>query len=237
MPLDEQLSAEQFAQVPEPVRDYYRQDGDRYVLDVVPRRVSNTALDTKRKAESEAQRIAKTYEGLDPEEARAALELKRSLETQELVKKGDIETLLERERKKLRGEADKIKGDYEARLSSTNAVLAKLLRDDAVTRAAVDAGVRKEALDDVLLHAGTALSVVDGKVVDREGEAVDVSKWLKGLLDKKRHWLGDSTGGGTQKGGGGGGAPQNMSRSKMTHEQKAEYQKKHGLEAYFKLPA
>jgi len=235
--IPEKLTAEELAKVPEPLRDLYTEREGVFVLDAVPRRVSNNALNTKREAEQRANRIAQDYGGYDPDEVKSAVELKRGLETQELLKKGDVEGLLDRERKKLMAESSKKASEYESKLQQSNAQLAKLLRDDAVLKAAAAAGVRSDALEDVALFAERSLRVVDGRLVDTDEQPVDVTKWVKELTTKKRYLLGESSGGGTGKGDG----VQRQTfkpRSQMSAQEKADALKALGSrEAFLKLPA
>lgn len=203
MPLEESVTAEQFAAVPEQHKDWYRQDGDKYVLDVVPRKINNGTLEAKRKAEQEAAKLRASQEDPELAEARQYLADKRAKEAEETAKKPEIEGALARERAKLKAQSDKEKAELEAKLSESTRREAKYVRDEALTSAALEAGVLKDAIGDVLLLGSSQLTVKDGELVDNDGTEVDPAKWLKGVLSKRKHWLGASTGGGTQKGSGG----------------------------------
>lgn len=234
--LEETLSAEQFAAVPEKARDYYRQDGDKYVLDVVPRSVNHSTLENKRKAEAEAEALRRRYDGLDPDVARKAIEAAKLAEQERALKAGEFEKVLGQTKAEYEAAQMKLKAEYEAKLSETNGILATKLRDEELLRAAIAAGVQSEFHDDVLLHGKEAFEVKDGKLVPKGHTHDSVEKWLKDKLSKKKGWLGASTGGGTSKGGATGAATTGQTRASMNLQQKAEFIREHGRKAYEALP-
>lgn len=236
MPLEESVGAEGFAQVPEQFKDWYRQEGDKYVLDVVPRKINNGTLEAKRKAEQEAAKLKTSLEGVDLEEARALLDEKRKRETEESAKKGDFEGALARERQKLKATHDKELAERDARITAGAQREVKYARDEALTKAALKAGVIQGAIEDVLLLGGAQLSVKDGVLVDSDGDKVDPEKWLKEVLTKRKHWLGANSGGNTPPKINGPAPSGDLKRSKMNAEEKALYQKEYGFDAYNKLP-
>jgi len=180
--------------------------------------------------------LKKKYEGLDPDLAKKALEEKKALEQKRALEAGQFEQILGQTKAEAEAERAKIKAEYEAKLQASIEREAKYVRGESITKAALEAGVLKEAIDDVLLHASVALKVVDGKLIDSDGKEVRADVWLKGLLATKKHWLGNSVGGGTSKDAGANVPSGNLKRSKMNHEEKAAYQKTHGMAAYHKLP-
>ncbi len=227
------LTSEQYNALDTDLKNLYQEKEGQYELAAVPRTVNNGTLEAKRKAEERARQ----YEGIDPEKARKALETLEQLESQELLKKGDVEGLLGKERAKLNAEREKERKSYEDRLSASDKALSVLLRDNALRAAAAELGVLPGAMDDVLLHGERAFRVENGQLLSSvEGGESDPKKWLKEQLGKRKHWLGASAGGDTPPKGGSGAPRGNLKRSEMSFEQKAAYQKEHGMDAYNKLP-
>ncbi len=216
---------------------YQEKDG-AYHLAAVPRTVNNGILEAKRQAEAAAEALKAKYGDLDPEVARKALDRLKAEEQEKALKAGEFEKVLGQTKAEKDAELNKLKSEYEAKLTASMERESRYVRDDAVTKAALEAGVLKEAIDDVKLHAAMSLKVNDGKLLDSEGKEVNAAKWLKDLLAIKKHWLGASLGGGTSKSGeSNGSAPTHgLKRSTMTTSQKSEYTRKHGREAYEKLP-
>lgn len=87
--------------------------------------------------------------------------------------------------------------------------------NDAVTKAALDAKILPEAMQDVIMLANAVMQVTDdGQVLVAEnqfgstpGLAPDI--WIKELQDKRPHWWPRSVGGDAKGSGGKGGAGQN----------------------------
>jgi len=114
-----------------------------------------------------------------------------------------------------------MKTDHEAqirerddRITSQGGQLNSLLIDSAIRDAAVTAGVRKGALEDVVLRAQRTFKVVEGKALahDTDGKVVygkdgtnplTANEWVGGLKTTAEHLFESSKGGGA----GGGGKP------------------------------
>jgi hypothetical protein len=237
MPLEESYSAEQFQSVPENQRDWYRQDGDKYVLDVVPRKINSGTLEAKRKAEQEAENLRKKYGDLDPDAAKKAIEAQKAAEQKKLQEAGEFDKLLGQTKAEKDAEIAKLKAEYDAKIAALDGTLATKLRDEELLRAAIASGVKSEFHDDVLLHGKEAFEVKDGKLVAKGHTHETVEKWLKDKLSKKKGWLGESTGGGTAKGNGGSGvALSGKPRSQMTDSEKIAFIKLHGKDKFLALP-
>lgn len=183
----------------------------------------NDALRKERDLHAGVKEKLKPWDGMDAEEIRAKLDRMEELEAaakdklddakiDEIVERrvaGVLKTKvgpLERQLKTISEERDQLKGtvgEWESKDRSRN------IRED-LRRAAVEAKVRPEAIDDVLdigerLHERTE----DGKTITRDGVGItpglDPAGWLSEIQDKRPHWWGDTVGAGVGGGGRGGG--------------------------------
>jgi hypothetical protein len=195
LPLDKTV----FNALPEEVRGLYKDDGQgNYSLNAAPKADLHRFIEQDRVRTSEVEAFKKRYEGVDPEAARKALEAQKAADQKRAVDAGEFESLLNKTRAEKDAEAAKLKAEYEAKLGGANSTLERLLRDDAVTKAALAAGVQTEFIEDVALHAAGAFKVVDGVLAPVGHEYKTVDGWLKNKLSSKKGWLGPSVGGGTQ---------------------------------------
>jgi hypothetical protein len=177
---------------------YVERDGV-FVLDVEGGFVEKSRLEEFRTNNIALQNQLKSFEGIDAAKARELLAKQAELETGELIKKGDIKTLLERELAPIRAqtEAEKKKNaELQAKLDSS-----KL--NDSLQSAGVKAGVRSSALKDLQLRASTAFRVVDGSVVAIEGVQT-LDEWLEALKAEAPHLFEENSGGGAAGNGSGG---------------------------------
>jgi hypothetical protein len=218
------------------MKNLYKEKDGAYHFDGVPRSVNNGTLEAKRAAEAEIAALKAKYGDLDPDAAKKAIDAQRAADQKRAVDAGEFDKVLGQTRAEAQAAADKLKADYEAQLATERTALGKHIRDGELTRAAIDAGVHKDAIEDVLLYGASAMKVENGKLVSTEDGKTEVSpaKWLKEMLGKKKHWLGVSTGGGTSKGGDG--VASGKGRAQMSEADKLAYIKANGHQAYLKLP-
>lgn len=189
-----------------------------------------TALKAERDAHRKTKEQAKKLEKIGDrdvdqllKDAEEAPDLREELE--ELKKGGagkdvqaQIDAALERERKRLQREIDKEKAEtakVQKQLEEERAGKEKLttkMRSTTVrgelTKAASAAGMRKEAVDDVLRYQDV-FEVVEGedgndKVVTRDGVGVtpgiSPADWMADRKNDRPHWWPDSEGGGLRGG-------------------------------------
>lgn len=228
------LEKEQLAEVPEALRPLYVEKEGKLHLDAVPKKDLHRFLESKRAAEEQVRKTAQQWEGFDPEEARVAVEERRQREQGELLKKGDVDAIVTKATQKVASEAQKKHAALEAELATERAASARLLRDDAAGKTALEMGVKQEFLDDVRLHVKEAFEVKGGEVVARDGSDLKLAKFIKDLVATRKGWLGDSVGGGTQPRGSNG--MPTPKRSQMTDSQKLAFIKQYGKDKYLSLP-
>lgn len=222
------LPETEHAALPAEYKPLYQRQGD-----------GSYKLGAPKAAPPEAPRVNE-YEGLDPKEAREAVALKRKLEEKNLLEKGDYEAVFERRtREAAQAEAKKTEA-AEKRAREAEEALAAQLRDAALTKAAIDSGVVKSAVDDVLRAGKEVFLVRGGKLYARtekgETDSLAPSDWLKDQLKAKPHWLAQSSGAGTPPNAPNGSSKGPAgSKAGMSDREKAKYIKENGFEAYSKL--
>lgn len=151
----------------------------------------------------------------------------------------ELTAKLEKSEKEHKAEVKKLT----SRLDSESGFTRKLLVDNGLTDAATAAGVKSEFLPAVRAMLASKAEVVvedGGNRIARIGDKSIkdyMAEWAQ--TDEGKHYIGapGNSGGGAQGGKGGGPAPGNKKRSEMSFQDKANYIKEHGQEAYTKLPA
>lgn len=206
------------------------QDG-KYRLDIeggIPDVTNlNKALRSEREAREAAERAAKQFEGLDPQEVRSLMDQMAGNEELQLVKAGKLPELKAKWTEKMSQEAAKqVKAAQDAQAAS-DARAAKWtgkVLDNAIRTAAAPL-LHSYAVDDALLAArqlftlddeGNAVQLgEDGKpVLGKDGKTLfSPTEWLESMRETKPHWFpATATGGGARPGGNGQGG-KTMKRS------------------------
>ncbi len=176
------------------------------------------------------QESLKNYADLDPERAREAIDFLEKNKDAQLIKDGKIDELIDRRTASIKEDYTAKLSEYEKRIGETQQEyeerLEKLQTDlekkataaktyetlyktkvveDTLRDAAVAAGVRPEAIDDILLRGKSTFTLgkdgtleardSDGKLVkDEEGSLVKPDTWLENMKKTKPHYWGDSVG-------------------------------------------
>jgi hypothetical protein len=169
----------------------------------------NTELLQEKK---EVMKKLKEIGDLDVPAAREALEFLQKDERARLVKEGKIDELLAKE-------TSQLKTDYETRLEELNTQLEESrnesaihkkkyetkMVEDAIRTAALEAGIRPEALVDVLLRGGSVFSLGDdGSVEARDSQnklikndddmILNPTNWIDSLKKTSPHYWPPSVG-------------------------------------------
>lgn len=182
-----------------------------------------TAKVDELKGEKKAlQATVKKMEGIDPDQAREAIDFLQNNKDAQLIRDGKTDEVVAKRTSALRE-------DYEARLTDANkrlqeqeGISTNLLQrlntktvEDQIGAAALKTGVRPEALHDILSRAKAVFTVADDGISvearDAKGSLVKTaddlvltpSLWLKDLAKDAPHFWPDSEG----LGAGGGGGP------------------------------
>lgn len=206
----------------------------------------NTELLGKLKESTES---LKRFDGIDPDAVRGILKRFSDDEEAKLIADGKIDEVLNKRTERLRADVDKQIKAANERADKAEAFSNKF-RDrvlaNAIRAAAATVGALPEASDDLILRAKGTFQLND------EGEAVAVdangdvlfgkdgktplspAEWAESLKESAPHLFpraeGTDAGGHKQQGSGA------LKRSEMTSADKTAYIRKHGQQAFLRLP-
>ena len=176
MPLKYQI--DKLEDVDEAVRPHYVEKDGKWFLDtdagerVQEFRTKNIDLI---KETNDLREKLQQFDGVDVEVYKTLQAERDALETQELLKKGDVDALLTREREKNQAEWNKRFEAVEGENKDLKTTLVKLKVTDELKSAAAAARVRPEALDDVVELASREWMLDNGAAVRKRGEEVVLS--------------------------------------------------------------
>jgi len=201
--------------VPENVRSLYKAEGDGFVLDaegVVPKE----RLDEFRTNNINLTQQLEKLKGVDPVKYAELIALDNKVKEGELIKKGDLEGVVNLRVEAMRTDLTSKLSTAEANAAKMASQLSKVMVDDQVKTYAIKTGVRDTAVDDVVLRA-RGIYVMDpavgapvpkndkGEVIfGKDGKTpMPMEEWMVGLKTTAPHLFAQSSGGGA----GGGGRP------------------------------
>ena len=166
-------------EIPEAVAALYREEGGTFVLDVdTSERIQefrNKNIEVIKEANALRLKL-EAFGDLTPEAAQALREEKAQLERQELLKKGDVEALITKERERFSADWNKRLELVQAENANLQKTLIQLKVTDELKSAAAAAYVRPEAIPDVVELAAREWVLVDGVAVRKRGEETVFSK-------------------------------------------------------------
>ena len=210
--------------VDESVREHYVKGNDgKFVLDGTgtPRgfvvssqhdemRIKVERLDTDL---TKAREDLEKFKGIDPEKARESMETQAQLERAELLKKGDVDTLIQQS---VEDALAPMKEQLEAanrERETAQTQLQQSVGNDAILRAGNAMGKLRPGAEDVLIQKARAdgFDVVDGELVQIQngqkvfsqqnaGQARTIDEWMEEVAVPQFEWAWEPSGGG---GGGG----------------------------------
>ncbi len=205
------------ADIPAALKSEYSQstDGNWYceVEGFVPKAKLDEFRNTSIAAQNKLKEVEAKYDGIDPEEARSLKERAADLEAGKLYKKGDVDAAVNLRLGPVEAAHQKVLKEKEDALNGMRSKLEKATIESALTQAAVEAGVRKEAIPDLLLR-GRQIYRLDEKgdvvAIDpqtndvktgADGRTYPMKEFLSGLSSAAPHLFEPS------RGGGGNGSP------------------------------
>ena len=160
------------------------------------------------------QEMLKTFEGIDPEKAKSALSFLDENEDASLLKEGKVQELVDKKTSGLKSDYDtkieELMGkmvDAEDRATTSETKYSHKVVQDALRDEAIAAGVRPEALPDLLSRSSSVFSMSKDSSVearDTKGKLVKTSDdliltpalWIEGLKKVAPHYWPPSTGAG-----------------------------------------
>tara|TARA_R110000737_G_scaffold93211_1_gene126347 strand:+ start:5232 stop:6026 length:795 start_codon:yes stop_codon:yes gene_type:complete len=173
--------------------------------------------------ETESAALQSKFSGVDlekwnqfQEQESAMAEKQRQIDDQELIDKGDVDTLIERRVQEVLAAKDKELGDMRGghdetltelytQLENYETQFSSLVIDRELASLSADLGVASSALEDVLTRGRATFKVEEGRPVayDKDGlkmygadaiTPLSVGEWLDGLSDKAPHLFNKSRG-------------------------------------------
>lgn len=155
------------------------------------------------------------------EKESAMAEQQRKIDEQELIDKGDVDTLIERRVQEVLAAKEKelnsMRGDHDGKVSGLQEQLANyesqfssLVIDRELASLSSERGVAASAVEDVLTRGRATFKVEDGRPVAYDSEGMKmysedaitpltVGEWLDGLSDKAPHLFNKSQGTGVSQ--------------------------------------
>jgi arginyl-tRNA synthetase len=169
-----QLEVESLDGLDEGVQQFYQQvDDGKYRLAVDGLEDTDglkSALEKERKARREYEKKMKSLEDVDPDEYRQLKQQQQKAEEEKLQKEGEFEKLREKWSKEREQERQK----YQEQVNELNRKLDTLYLDKEIERAALNAGVIPEDLEDVMAITKHRIKRADDGetivVLDKDGE-------------------------------------------------------------------
>lgn len=197
--------------------------------------------DAAKTAKQELNQFKQQFDGLNIESIKQfAIQAKQD-ETAKLIAEGKIDQVISQK-------TDLMRQDFESKLSASQSraqsLEGKVLKGQ-IAAAAAQAGVQPEVIDVVSMLAESAFKLNDNYepvAVNEHGEVINgkdgktplsITDWLASLRESKPIFWGTPQGSGSigSKSG-----SQNLKRGSMSADQKAEYIKTHGQQAFLQLP-
>lgn len=218
MPLE--TAVDSLDAIPEPLREFYKEGkgsaGEtKFFLDHADRaklaefRDNNVRLTT---AQKEMADKLKLFDGIDPAKYTELAELERQKRDKELIATGDFEKVIETRLASEREQSRRITDALKTELESTRSELVATKVTDTLKTAAANAGVRPDAMNDLVrlasqeweLRDGTPTLVRNGEVVLSDvdaGSNMTMPEYFKSLLQTKPFFFQSSagSGGGSQR--------------------------------------
>ncbi len=185
--------------VAEPMRPAYVQGDDgKFYLDVegaprglVPADRVNEFRETNRKLAAESAALKAAFEGIDPAAAREALAQRQQLTDKELLKKGDVDTLItQRVQAAVTPLAQRLEQEAAARQKAEAALEAKVVDGNIVLAARAQGELNPGAEDFLVTKARAAgWTAVDGVLQQQANGAPVYSQTKPGQLRTIEEWI------------------------------------------------
>lgn len=234
--------------VDEPQRALYIETDGKFRLDIDGyedptglKSALKSERDAAKSAKQELNQFKQQFDGVDIEKIKEFASKYKSDEMSRLLADGKIDEVIAQK-------TDLMRSDYEQKLNEQTSraqTLESKVLNGFIAVAAAQAGVQPEAIDLVNMLASSQFKLDangDPVAVNAQGEVINgkdgktplsVADWLASLRESKPLLWGTPQGSGAQ---GNKGGSQNVNRSSMSADEKANYIKEHGQQAFLNLP-
>jgi hypothetical protein len=170
--------------------------------------------ENNRKLHDDLKALKDSLAGLDLTKAKELLAKQQELDDKELIKKGDVDKVIENRVKTMRAEMENKITELTAKLDRSTGQLTILTVDNAVTAEAVKKGIQQTAIPDITTRARSIFKVEDGKPVAKSGDQVifgrdgttplSITEWVEKQTTEAPHLFVQNQGGGAGGSGAGG---------------------------------
>lgn len=252
MALKASLTAEEFAEIAEPLQEHYTQDGDGYKLDTdiaAPENVTGlkSALEAERKNVRDAKKLhretVEKYKDIDPEKAREAMTKIQEIDDAAAVEAGKFEELKTRLIQEKEDGIAGVKTELGTKLSKAESALKREMIDNQIIAAA---GIEKAFPASVITLTKLVREYVDlddeYNPVIKDGHGTTIAELMQNLKATDEFGIffeADVTtgSGGSTQARGGTGKTAAKKASEMSSKEKAAFITANGLEAWKALIA
>ena len=208
--------------IPSGLEQFYHEDGGEYHLQVdglVPKSTVDEFRNNNIKLNKELQKVQDTLSNVDLDEYKTLKTERQQIADQELISAGKLDELLAQRTERLRtdyesrfekmqadSQADKTKAqEYETQFNT-------MIVENQLKDAALKAGVRPEAIEDVLYRGKRVWRRTDSNGIEayegetpaygKQGQPLTKDEWFEGLADQAPHLFKSSHGSGAAGGAG-----------------------------------
>ncbi|MDB6053759.1 MAG: hypothetical protein JWN25_1282 [Verrucomicrobiales bacterium] len=168
------------SEIPNEIKAFYVEQNGAWILDAEGA-VDKSRLDEFRNnnlaLSQEVQTLKARFEGIDPANYKALAERDAARAEQELLQKGEFQTVLEQKTQALKGELNSRIKQAEVERDQLRNRLEEIQIDQAVTAAATQRGLRPSAMTDLLNRARASMELREGKVNIRtsDGQGIQIN--------------------------------------------------------------
>lgn len=183
--LKARINKEEYDALGDVLREFYTANGDEYTLEadgVEDVTGLKSALENERKEKRDAKNALKQFEGLNPEDARKALEATQKLEEKKLIDKQQFDEVLK-----------KYKAEYDAEIEkerSKNTQLLSNLKREKLTNMLIEKGVLPDRAKFALVELDSQVELLsDEQGIHLQktggiGDAKEIDEMVTGLKEK-----------------------------------------------------
>ena len=148
------------------------------------------------KEKKDMKKLLEGFKGVDLEAAKDAMKFLATNEEAKLLKEGKFEEIIEKRTSGILTEHETTVGDLRSKLKIADEMgttykgkYEKKVVSDDIRNAALKAGVRVEALDDVLSRGGDVFSLGDDGTVEARDDKGNLKKFDEDIILNPKNWI------------------------------------------------
>ena len=160
-------------------KTFYKADGDNYRLEV-DGAVDKSKLDEFRTSNVQLLKDAEKFKDVDLDAYSKVMEQQRKIRDDELIKKGDVDTLLKEKTNNMRSDFEAkiatLTGDYEGMSGKYSSLITKHEIEGAATKAFTEYKISPDAHDAVMAQIKSKFVFDNGQVVAKNGDVIEAGE-------------------------------------------------------------